>query len=91
MTHVKGTNKGKVMLYTLSTCIWCKKTKALLKELGIEHSYEDVDLLEGDDEKRISEEMEKYVSDPSFPLIIVDDKFFTSGFDEDRLKKKFGK
>jgi len=27
MTHVDGKNKGKIMLYALSTCVWCKKTK----------------------------------------------------------------
>ena len=91
MTHIKGENRGKVMLYTLSTCIWCKKTKALLKDIGVEYSYEDVDLLEGEDEERVDKEMDKYSSNPSFPLIIVDDKFFTTGFDEDKLRKKFGK
>jgi glutaredoxin len=91
MTHISGHNKGNIMLYTLSTCIWCKKTKALLKELGVEYTYEDVDLLEGDDEKNVDAEMNKFSPNPSFPLIIVDDKFFGTGFDEDKLRKKFGK
>ena len=34
-THVDGKEASKVMLYTLSTCVWCKKTKARLKELGV--------------------------------------------------------
>ena len=42
MEHIKGKNKGDVMLYTLSTCIWCKKTKALFKELGVDFKYEDL-------------------------------------------------
>jgi glutaredoxin len=89
MVHVKGKNKGRIKLYTLSTCIWCKKTKALLKEIGVEYAYEDVDLLDGEDEEKVNLEMEKYTSNPSFPLIIVDDKYFTTGFDEDKIKKRF--
>jgi len=33
------------MLYALSTCVWCKKTKELLASLGVDHSYVFVDLL----------------------------------------------
>ena len=29
---VDGENKGNVMLYALSTCSWCKKTKNLLSD-----------------------------------------------------------
>jgi glutaredoxin-like protein NrdH len=79
------------MLYTLSTCIWCKKTKALLKELGVEFSYEDVDLLEGSEEERANTEMEGYANSVSFPLIILDGKNFAMGFEEEKIRKKFGK
>ena len=37
--HVKGENKGKITLYALSTCGWCKKTKKLLDDLGVEYHY----------------------------------------------------
>ena len=33
INHVDGQDKGKVMLYALSTCVWCKKTKKLLDKL----------------------------------------------------------
>ena len=36
MEHVEGKNKGEVVLFALSTCGWCKKTRMLLEELGIE-------------------------------------------------------
>ena len=39
--HVDGKDKGKVFLYALSTCGWCKKTKAFLNEQGVEYSYVD--------------------------------------------------
>ena len=44
MNHVEGTDKGRVVLYALSTCQWCRKVKDLLKELGIDFYYIDVDL-----------------------------------------------
>jgi len=47
--HVHGKNVGHIMLYALSTCPWCKKTKKLLDDLGVEYYYEDVDFLGGDD------------------------------------------
>ena len=37
------------MLYALSTCVWCRRTKQLLDQLGVEYDYVDVDLLEGGD------------------------------------------
>ena len=33
------------MRYAMSTCVWWKKTKRLLDELGLEYSYVDVDVL----------------------------------------------
>src|SRR5512139_2692142 len=45
--HVEGNDKGKITLYALSTCIWCKKTKDLLSDLGAKYDYAYVDLLKG--------------------------------------------
>ena len=36
VSHVAGKKAGKIMLYTLSTCIWCQKTKKLLADLGVD-------------------------------------------------------
>jgi glutaredoxin len=91
MEHVKGRKMGEVFLYTLSTCIWCKKTKALLRELGIDFTYEDIDLLEGSESEKADAEMDKYSDNPSFPLIIIDGKKFHSGFDEEKIRKRFEK
>ena len=55
--RVEGKNKGEVILYALSTCVWCKKTKKLLNELGVEYSYIDVDLLNDKERATIEEEV----------------------------------
>ena len=33
------------MLYALSTCQWCHKTKVLLEELGVAFDYDYIDFL----------------------------------------------
>jgi glutaredoxin-like protein NrdH len=69
VNHVEGTNKGDVMLYALSTCGWCRKTKELLKELGVGFSYTDVDTLTGDEKQAIVDEVKKW--NPSRPLSLM--------------------
>ena len=50
--HVDGKNRGNVMLFALSTCGWCAKTKDLLRQLGIAFDYTFVDLLDGKDQEK---------------------------------------
>ena len=58
---VQGKNKGKVMLYTLSTCIWCRKVKDLLGQLGVEYSYVEVDLLEESEKSKAVDTIKKWM------------------------------
>lgn len=85
--QVSGKNKGRIMLYALSTCIWCRKTKNLLNELGVEYSYIDVDLLEGKDKERIKKEIEKWNPSISFPTIVINDEKCIIGFKEKEIKE----
>jgi len=41
VNHVQGKNVGHIMLYALSTCPWCRKTKQLLSDLGVDYYYVD--------------------------------------------------
>jgi glutaredoxin-like protein NrdH len=43
--HVDGKSAGEIMLYALSTCGWCKKTKDILSKLGVAYDYINVDEL----------------------------------------------
>lgn len=84
---VPGLKTKEIMLFTLSTCIWCKKTKALLKDLGLEHNYVDVDLLFGSDQAEAYQEMWKHNHGTSFPTIIINNgEDIIIGFDEKKLK-----
>ena len=86
--HVDGENKGKIMLYALSTCIWCKKTKQLFDKLGVEYSYIYVDLLEGEEKDDIVDEIRKWNPRCSFPTLVINDKKVITGFKEDEILKE---
>jgi glutaredoxin-like protein NrdH len=87
---VPGKNKNHhVKIFTLSTCGWCKKTKALLKSLDVEYEYVDVDMLTGDDYTEASEEMKKFNPHRTYPTIVIDKgKHVIRGFKDDEIKKR---
>ena len=88
--HVKGKNKGKILLYALSTCGWCKKAKELLNRLGVEYSYVFVDLVDESDKDKVMDDVRKWNSFCSFPTIVINNKKCIVGFKEDEIKEKLG-
>jgi glutaredoxin len=89
MTHVNGKNKGHIVLYALSTCGWCKKTKRLLNEMGVEYYYNDVDLLEGKSKEKTLEEISRWNPACTFPTLVIDNKCIV-GYQEEEIKKTIG-
>ncbi len=87
-TAVEGTDKGKIVLYTLSTCMWCRMAKDLLKDLGVAYHYVDVDLLEAAEKEMARKEIRKWNPKGSYPTIIIDDRTCISGFDEAEIREK---
>ncbi|MGA2913732.1 MAG: glutaredoxin family protein [Methanoregula sp.] len=85
--HVNGEKKGKVMLYALSTCGWCAKTKELLRELGVDFDYMFVDLLEGQEQDNAMNEVEKWNPNGSFPTLVIRDKKSIIGFREEEIRE----
>ena len=85
MNHVSGENKGKLVLYALSTCGWCRKTKRFLDSLGIEYYYVDVDLLQGQERKSALNEVRKWNPRRSFPTIVVNNQTCITGYSEDEI------
>jgi glutaredoxin-like protein NrdH len=79
--------KHQVMLYALSTCIWCKKTKRLLDDLEVKYSFVFVDLLKGKEEEEVMEQVRTYNADCTFPTMIIDGKTVIVGLKEDEIKK----
>ena len=87
LEHVSGKNAGNIVLYALSTCVWCKKTKQLLDDLGVEYSYIYVDLLPGDEKARIMDTVEKWNPSCSFPTMVINDSKCIVGFQEAEIRK----
>ena len=87
--HVAGNDKGKIMLYALSTCIWCKKTRELLQSSAVAFDYIYVDLLKGEDRVQAIDEIKKYNPGTSFPTLVIDGKAIV-GFREKEIKEALG-
>jgi glutaredoxin-like protein NrdH len=87
--HVPGNKKGDVMLYALSTCVWCKKTKRLLEELNVDFYFTDVDLLDSREKENTKEEIRRWNPTCSFPSMVIDNKFCIVGYDEKKIRDTF--
>jgi glutaredoxin len=88
--HVSGVDRGKVIMYGLSTCVWCKKTKKLLTDLGVDFDYVYVDRLEGKEEEEAVEEVRRFNPSVSFPTTIINDEKAIVGFKEKEIRESLG-
>ncbi|MDG6225493.1 MAG: glutaredoxin family protein [Candidatus Thermoplasmatota archaeon] len=87
---VSGSDKGKVMLYAISTCIWCKRTKEYLNSLGVAYEYIFVDQLSREDRSKVEKDVEVWNPRCSFPTLVVNDSKCVVGFKEDEIKEALG-
>ncbi len=85
--HVEGRDCGKIILYALSTCVWCRKTKNLLGELGVAYDYVDVDLLSGQVQLDVAAELRKWNPHNSFPTMVINDAKCIQGFNESEIRE----
>lgn len=90
MHHVDGTDKGKVFIYTLSTCIWCKKTKAFLDAMGVAYDFVEVDILPEDEKERTLTEIKRFNPQCSYPTLVVNNEECIVGYNELKIKETLG-
>ncbi len=90
MQHVEGQDKGKLVLFALSTCGWCKKTRALIEDLNADYDYVYVDLLKGEERDEAVEMVKKWNPQVSFPTLVVNDEKCIVGFKEDEIREAIG-
>ena len=90
MEHLDGRDKGRVVLYALSTCGWCAKTKDLLRQTGVAFDWVYVDLLDGKEQDEAMDMVEKFNPHGSFPTLVIDDKKAIVGFREDEIRGALG-
>jgi glutaredoxin len=78
-----------VRMYTLSTCSHCKAAKKLMKDLGVDFEFSDVDLLEGKEHVAAVNEVRKINPRLSFPTIMIGDKVII-GTKVEEIKEALG-
>ncbi|MBA4391671.1 MAG: glutaredoxin family protein [Syntrophus sp. (in: bacteria)] len=88
--HIDGINKGKLLIYTLSTCVWCKKTKAFLNSLGVGYDFVEVDVLSSEEKESTLVEIKRFNPQCSFPTLVVNDEQCIIGYNESKIKGVLG-
>jgi glutaredoxin-like protein NrdH len=81
--------ENNVKLYALSTCIHCKNTREFLEECGTKYDCVYVDKLEGDERKKVVDEVKKHNPSLSFPTLIINGKVIV-GFKKEEIKELLG-
>lgn len=90
-TKVEGKREThKVLLYTLTTCAWCKLTKEFLKENNVSYEYLDLDVSSKEDQVTAVIDLKRRNAPVAFPTIIIDDTKLITGFKEEELSEALG-
>lgn len=87
---IAGVKKGDILLYALSTCGWCRKTKNLLDSLGVEYKYIDVDHLEKQVKDEVVKEITRWNPSCSFPTMVINNDKSIVGFQEEKIREALG-
>ena len=90
MTKVNGEERGKIVVYALSTCGWCSKTKKFLEEKGLAYFYVNVDLLSKDDKTAAMKDLERFNSRGSFPTTVINDTIAVIGYNTEKVLGAIG-
>lgn len=87
-TKVPGRDsRHRVLLYAISTCGWCGRTKEFLRDNDVEFEFVDVDLCSIEDREKIRKDITGRGGELSYPATIIDNKILINGFREDELRK----
>ncbi len=79
-----------VKVYALSTCPWCKKVKKYLDDKKVEYDAVDVDLVQGEEQQKALQEVEKLTGKRSFPVTVINEEVIL-GFKEDKIDEALEK
>ena len=75
-----------VKVFALSTCPYCRMTRAYLDENDVEYDVVEVDLLTGAEREEAIAEVKGLSGGTSFPVILVDEDIIV-GFNKKRMKE----
>ncbi len=81
---------GDVTVYALSTCGFCKRALAFLRENGIRFRYVYVDSIEFEVKKKLKQALnDTYGKSVGFPYLVIDGREAHVGFSEKDWKEIF--
>ena len=76
--------EDKILVFTLSTCMWCKKCKRFLGERNMKYRYIDVDKIDPKDKSLLLDYLRSnYESRVSYPFLICE-KGHVVGYDPNK-------
>ena len=92
MTEPRGSVSGEhndheVKFYGISTCIWCRKTRAFLEENKVAFDFVYVDLLESDEREAAKDKVREFNPRCSFPTLIIDNSECVIGYKTEQIKE----
>jgi glutaredoxin-like protein NrdH len=79
--------RHRTAFYGISTCVWCKKTRRLLEELGVPFEYVYVDLASDEDREAALAELTRFGRGESFPTLVIDDSRCIVGFKPEEIRE----
>jgi glutaredoxin len=78
----------KVIMYTLTTCPWCRKAKKFFTENNIPFEYTDYDIADEETQERIMQELDAAGAD-GFPFVRIGSQV-VSGYQPNKYSKLLG-
>ena len=86
----KGSEEN-ILLFTLSTCMWCKKCKGFLADRNLKYRYIDLDKIDRKNKAIILDHLKsKYQSRISYPFLVCE-KGHVIGYKPSEYEELFGK
>ncbi|MHA2039234.1 MAG: glutaredoxin family protein [Promethearchaeota archaeon] len=80
-----------IIIFTLSTCMWCKKCKRFLDDRNLKYKYIDIDKIERSDKSKILEYLRsKYSARISYPFLVCE-KGHVVGYNPNQYEELLGK
>ena len=90
-THEEGQKRDrKIIVYALSTCGFCRRGLAFLRENSFQFDFVYMDQISFELKGTIKDALaEKFKERVAFPFVVIDDSDFIVGFNEEKWKEKF--
>ncbi|MFX0188923.1 MAG: glutaredoxin family protein [Candidatus Hodarchaeota archaeon] len=81
-------DEREITIFTLSTCMWCKKCKRWLNERNVKYRYIDVDKIQYSQKSEILKYLKKnYQQRISYPYMVCDKKDVVVGYNPGKYEE----